>query len=96
MRTVFFMCYFCGAFNFVKWIAFFERDTSTAIGRVFYKFCEITSAAVDFWILWALCVVSIIILALLMVSKNVSISKGIAPTALNLVSAVLYWFLHMN
>jgi hypothetical protein len=95
MRTVFFMCYFCGAFNFVSWIAFFERDTSTALGRVFYKFCEITGA-ISFLILWALCVVSIIILALLMVSKNVSISKGIAPTALNFVSAVLYWFLHMN
>ena len=95
MKTIFRICYFYGIFNFVIWIAFFVRNGSSIVAMIAYRFCEIT-ALIDFRILGFLCVLALLVILYLVITKHVSLLVSIFPILLNLVSALLYGLMYLN
>jgi len=93
MKIVFYICYFYGAINFIKWVSMFARYGSTIIGKIAYRFCEVFATVIDFRTAGCLCIVALLVILYLAIAKHISWLASILPILLNLVSAILYWLM---
>jgi len=96
MKYIFYVCYFNGVVQSLRWLFFFNIGNKRIEGTLLQKFmrwyCDIAVLG-GVSMLLSMCCFSSIILVLLVIGKKIVITRAIIPIFLNLFNIIMYYFL---